>query len=155
MGLTVCYSDIYTDVTRRRRVKPPGKRKVEAVMGPKRLRSVLGIGSAFGFLATAGLHMTGYSSIVDLARQAPEDVRSLMPPLWVSFSVDLVVLGLIVLVAVWHPSRMSGFVVALAGLVPAIAAGLQVAYLGFIPPTAILVVLALTTWAAANTFRTA
>lgn len=123
-------------------------------MRSKRLGSILGIGSALGFLATAGLHATGYSSITGLARQAPEDLRSLMPLLWVSFSVDLVVLGLIVLVAAWRPSRMSGFVLALAGFVPAIAAGLQVAYLGFIPPTAILIVLALATWAAAITLRT-
>ena len=61
--------------------------------GRKRLGSVLGVGSALGFLATAGLHATGYSSIGALARQAPEDLRSLVPLLWISFSVDLAVLG--------------------------------------------------------------
>ncbi|MDH3292163.1 MAG: hypothetical protein OEO20_11005 [Gemmatimonadota bacterium] len=115
----------------------------------KRLGSILGACSALGFVLTAGLHATGYRSVTDLARQGPEDLRTLVPALWVSFSTDLVVTGLIVLVVVWRRSTASSLVLTIAGFIPAIAAGLQIAYLGFIPPTAILIALALVTWAAA------
>jgi hypothetical protein len=119
------------------------------VANRKRLGSILGACSALGFVLTAGLHATGYPAVTDLARQGPEDLRALVPVLWVAFSTDLVVTGLIVLVVVWRRSRASRLVLTIAGFIPAIAAGLQIAYLGFIPPTVILIALAIVTWASA------
>ncbi len=120
-----------------------------------RLGSILGTASALGFMATAGLHATGYAAVSGVAREGPEDLHTLVPALWLSFSSDLVVTGVIVLVAVWWRGAASSLVLAAAGLIPAVAAGLQIAYLGFIPPTAILMALAVLTWAAAIAVREA
>jgi hypothetical protein len=119
----------------------------------KRLGSILGTASAVGFLATAGLHGTGYAAVSGVAREGPEDLHTLVPMLWVAFSADLVVIGVIVLVVAWWRNTASSLVLIAAGCMPAIAAGLQIAYLGFVPPTAILIALAVLTWAAAIAMR--
>jgi len=115
--------------------------------------SFLGIATALGFLATAGLHATGYSSVAALARRASGELGALVPALWLSFSVDLSVVGVILGFAAWRPTRLSRVVFACAGFLPASAAGLQLAYLGFIPPTAILIALAVAAWATAILMR--
>lgn len=124
-----------------------------SVASRMRLGSILSTASAVGFLATAGLHGTGYAAVTSVARQGPEDLHALVPMLWVAFSADLVVIGVIVLVVSWWRSAASSLVLTAAGFMPAIAASLQIVYLGFVPPTAILIALAVVTWVAAMATR--
>lgn len=94
--------------------------------------------AAVGFLATAGLHATGYSMVADLAKQAPAEFRALAPALWLAFSFDLAIVGLIIGVVALRPSGVGRVVLLIAGMCPIGAAGLQLIFLGFIPPTALL-----------------
>lgn len=103
-------------------------------------RGIAGVAAA-GFLATAWLHSTGYDSVTELAGTGPPDLEMLMPALWLSFSFDLVVVGLIVAAIAWRPSAAGRAVLAIAALAPLAAAGLQLRFIGFIPPTAILIAL--------------
>jgi hypothetical protein len=114
---------------------------------------ILAAATSVGFFAVAALHGSGYAGISRMASGAGDDLRVLVPMLWVSFSVDLTVLGLIVAVAALRPNRALRIPVALAGVVPAAAAVLQIVSMGFIPPTAILIALAVLTWTAAVTLE--
>jgi hypothetical protein len=117
-----------------------------------RLGSILAALAAVGYLATAWLHSTGYDSVTELAAAGPSDLAALAPALWLVFSLDLVILGLIVAVTAWRPTGPARLVLLVAAFGPLGAAALQLRYLGFIPPTAILLVLgALTLVAAAVT----
>jgi len=100
-------------------------------------RAVTGVAAA-GFLATALIHSTGFHSVAALALEGPAELAALMPALWLVFSFDLVVLGLILAVAAFRPSATSRWMAGIASLCPLGAAGLQLWYIGFIPPTAIL-----------------
>jgi len=97
--------------------------------------------SALGFLGTAALHGSGFSVVSRLAARADDDIAALLPGLWIMFSVNLAVIGLIVAAVSARPHRVSGGIVAIAGLCPLGAAILQMVFLGFIPPTAILLAL--------------
>jgi hypothetical protein len=107
-------------------------------MKRRRVASVVTVLAGVGYIATAALHATGYDSVTGLAEQGPDELRALMPALWLIFSVDLVVLGLIILVIAWRPLGAGKIILAIAALYPLAAAALQVHFLGFIPPTAIL-----------------
>ena len=107
--------------------------------------------AAVGFLGTATLHSTGYSSVVDLAAGVPSELGVLMPALWLVFSLDLAVLGLIVAAVAWRPFGGTRLILGLAALSPLGAAGLQLTSIGFVPPTAILLVVALLSVSAAVT----
>ncbi len=111
-------------------------------------RILAGVAAA-GFFATAWLHGTGYDSVTQLAGTGPRELESLVPALWLSFSFDLVVLGLIVAAVAWRPSTSSRAVLAIAALAPLAGAGLQLRFIGFVPPTAILIALGGLTLAAA------
>ncbi len=115
----------------------------------RKIASVLTAIAAVGFAATAALHSTGLDSVVGLAGRGPSELRALAPALWIMFSIDLLVLSLILgAMAIW-PSAKSRFVVAFAGLCPLGAAVLQLVYIGFIPPTAILLGIAALSFVAA------
>jgi len=111
-------------------------------MSRKKLATLTTVLTGLGFFATAGIHLTGLDSIRALAAQGPSDLEALAPALWISFSLDLVVLGLILLVVAIRPIGPARLVVAICGLAPLGAACLQLCYLGFIPPTAILLTIA-------------
>jgi hypothetical protein len=96
--------------------------------------------AAAGFVATAVLHSTGYSSVTKLAAKSSGGLDALVPAMWLAFSLDLIVVGLIIGVVVWKRSRGGGLILALGSLCPFGAAALQVVFLGFIAPTAILLV---------------
>ena len=98
---------------------------------------ITGIAAA-GFLGTAILHSTGYGAILRLAEQAPAELQVLAPAMWLVFSFDLAILGLIVAVVAVRPSAVGRLVLVLAALCPLSAAGLQLRFLGFIPPTGLL-----------------
>ncbi|MDH3455471.1 MAG: hypothetical protein OER90_01400 [Gemmatimonadota bacterium] len=109
--------------------------------------------AAVGFLGTAALHSTGYGTVVELAAEVPSDLAPVIPALWLAFSLDLAVVGLIVAVVAWRQPRGSPAILLLAALQPLGAAILQLTSIGFVPPTAILLILALITIIAAAAVR--
>ena len=105
--------------------------------------------AAISFFATAWLHSTGYDSVTVAALDGPTSLQSLVPALWLSFSFDLIVLGLVVSVVAWRPSALGRIILVIAALGPLSAAALQLRFIGFVPPTAILIGVALLTLTAA------
>ena len=105
--------------------------------------------AAAGFLATAALHGSGYGPVNRLAEDGPAGLRALVPALWLAFSGDLVVLGLIVGAVACRPSTVGRIILVIASLCPAGVAALQLRFLGFVPPTAILLALGALTMVAA------
>lgn len=106
--------------------------------------------AAAGFVGTAVLHGTGYRAVATLAAGSPGGLDALVPAMWLAFSLDLAVVGLIIAVVAWKRSRDGGLILALGSLCPFGAAVLQIVFLGFIPPTAILLVVGGVTLAAAG-----
>lgn len=107
-------------------------------MTRRRIGSMIGGVAAMGFIATAVLHSTGFRAVTRLSQTAAAELRALVPALWLVFSFDLVILGLIVAVVTFRPSAPGRIIVATAALCPIGAACLQLWFLGFVPPTAIL-----------------
>jgi hypothetical protein len=108
------------------------------VMTRMRRGSIITGIAAVGFLGTAVLHSTGYSWITQLAEQSPGVLRTLAPALWLSFALDLVVIGLILAVLAVRPCAIARPLLVVASLCPIGAAMLQLRFLGFVPPTGIL-----------------
>ncbi len=108
--------------------------------------------AALCFLGTAGLHSTGYDSIVRLASDVPGMMGQVMPALWLVFSFDLTILGLIVGAQAIRPADVARPILMIAALCPLAAAGLQVGFIGFVPPTALLIALGVLTLACAATW---
>ncbi len=86
--------------------------------------------------------------MTEAAADVPSDLGAVMPALWLMFSFDLIVVGLIVGVIAYRPPATARIILWIAALAPLAAAGLQLRFLGFIPPTAILIVLGAVTFAA-------
>lgn len=105
--------------------------------------------AALGFLATAGLHSTGYDAVTRLAADVPSDLGPVMPALWLMFSIDLVIIGLIVAIVAYRPAPAARIMLVVAALSPLAAAGLQLRFIGFVPPTAILLAVGAVTLGAA------
>lgn len=124
-------------------------------MSETRVGAALTWVTAAVFFATAAIHHTGFPEVQALAREAGGDVAVLMPPLWLFFSIDLVILGAVAAAIARAPTATHGIILWLLGLVPAVAAVLQVIYIGFIPPTAILFFDALVAMAAGLAVRRA
>ena len=122
-------------------------------MNRRQIGSVLAGIAAVGFLATAALHATGYGFVTQLAEQAPAELRPLIPALWLVFSIDLIVLGLIVAVVARRPTAGGWLILVIAAICPLAAAGLQIRFLGFVGPTAILLGVGVVTLIAAVTIR--
>lgn len=101
---------------------------------------ILAWAAAAGFLGTAVLHSTGYSSVTDLAEESPGGLDVLVPALWLAFSLDLIVVGLIIAIVAWKRPQGGGLILAVGSMCPFGAAVLQVIFLGFVPPTGILLV---------------
>ena len=110
-------------------------------------RVVAGI-SAAGFLGTAALHGTGYPSIARAASGVHGVLGAAIPALWLMFSLDLFVLGLVVGTVAARPGRSARLILGLAALCPLGAAGLQIHFIGFVAPTAVLLAVGVTTAAA-------
>jgi hypothetical protein len=94
--------------------------------------------AALGFFGTAALHSTGYKAITELSMGTAPELQAVAPALWLVFSFDLVVLGLIVGIIAFRPSSSGRLILVVVALGPISAAGLQIRFLGFVPPTAIL-----------------
>ena len=101
--------------------------------------------AAIGFLGTAALHTSGYNGVVTRAAQAPEAIRPLISMLWLAFSFDFTILGLIVAVLAAKPSPVTRLILGITAIAPIAAAGLQLRFIGFIQPTSILIAVAVVT----------
>lgn len=119
-------------------------------MPRRRLGRALTLAAALSFVATAGIHLTGYDSVTALASEGPADLAALVPALWLAFSLDLAVIGLILGVVAIRLAAGGRLILVVAALCPLGAAGLQLRFLGFIPPTAILLAVAGLTLVAAG-----
>lgn len=95
--------------------------------------------ASVAYVATSAIHMTGFGSITRIAKGGPADLHFIVPALWISFSLDLVVLGFIFALLGFIVPPGSRPIALLLSLPPLFAAVLQLIYLGFIPPTAILI----------------
>lgn len=115
-------------------------------------RTLTGL-TALGFLATAGIHASGYDAITVMASAVGGSLGALIPALWIAFSFDLTVLGLIVVVLTLRPRECASPILLIAGLAPFSAAGLQLHSIGFVPPTALLLALGALSWASAVSWR--
>lgn len=100
-------------------------------------------------VGTAALHYTGLGYITGLAADAPAELRPLVPLLWLSFSVNLLVLALLLAEIARDPMPAHRTMLILVTLGPLGGAALQIRYVGFIAPTAILLVDAAVVLAAA------
>jgi len=94
--------------------------------------------SAFGFFLAAGLHTSGYGSVVLLAQQGPPGLASLVSALWLAFTAGLILFGLVVTLVALGRIPRSRMILILPSCFPLATAVLQVQFLGFIPPVAIL-----------------
>jgi hypothetical protein len=92
------------------------------------------IGSALLF-ATAGVHLSAYSSVV---AQTPTDVRTLMAALWVAGGASLIIAALLAVAVTPLFIVRRRALLGIAALTPVSIAAVQISYLGFLPPTALL-----------------
>lgn len=107
-------------------------------MTRQRAAQILAGTAAVGFFVGAGLHTSGYASVILLAQQGPAGLASLVSALWLAFTAGMVVLGMIVtLVALGRVGGACAVLLCAAGF-PLATAVLQMRFLGFIPPVAIL-----------------
>lgn len=74
--------------------------------------------AALGYFGTAWIHSTGFDSVTALATEGPEEMAGLGPALWLAFSLDLIVLGLIILGAALRRGGAARAVIAVAALCP-------------------------------------
>jgi hypothetical protein len=94
--------------------------------------AAIGAGLLF---ATAGVHLSAYSSVV---AEAPTDVRPLMAALWVAGGASLIISALLAVAVTPLFIVRRRALLGIAALTPLSIALLQIAYLGFLPPTALL-----------------
>lgn len=80
--------------------------------------------AGIAFLGTAVLHASGYAWIVEQSSLMTAEAELVVPPLWLMFSANMVILGLILLAVAVRPGRAGPLVVLLAALGPLAAAGL-------------------------------
>ena len=94
--------------------------------------AAIGAGLLF---ATAGVHLSAYSSVV---AQTPTDVRPLMSALWIAGGASLIIAALLAVAATPLFIVRRRALLAIAALTPVSMAAVQIVYLGFLPPTALL-----------------
>lgn len=94
--------------------------------------AAIGAGLLF---ATAGVHLSAYSSVV---ARAPVDVRPLMSGLWVAGGTSLMISALLAIAATPLFIVRRRALLGIAALTPISIALVQIVYLGFLPPTALL-----------------
>jgi hypothetical protein len=94
--------------------------------------------AAIMYLLTAAMHMLGFEPTRALAQQGPADLRPLVPLLWLSFALSLVVLAAIVAACAHRGASADRLILALTALGPLSGALVQIVYIGFVLPSAIL-----------------
>ena len=104
-------------------------------MSKERVATVTAAIGAGLLFATAGVHLSAYSSVV---AQTPTDVRPLMSALWIAGGASLIIAALLAVAATPLFIVRRRALLAIAALTPVSIAAVQIAYLGFLPPTALL-----------------
>ena len=94
--------------------------------------AAIGAGLLF---ATAGFHLSGYSSVVG---QTSTDLRPLMAAVWVAVGASLIISALLAVAATPLFMVRRRALLAIAALTPISIAAVQIGYLGFLLPTAFL-----------------
>ena len=94
--------------------------------------AAIGAGLLF---ATAGFHLSVYSSVVG---QTPTDLRPLMAAAWVAGGASLIISALLAIAVTPLFTVRRRALLAIAALTPISIAAIQIAYLGFLLPTALL-----------------
>ena len=94
--------------------------------------AAIGAGLLF---ATAGFHLSVYSSVVG---QTPTDLQPLVAAVWVAVGASLIIAALLAIAATPLFTVRRRALLAIAALTPISIAAVQIAYLGFLPPTALL-----------------
>lgn len=120
-------------------------------MTKERIAAVTAAIGAGLLLATAGFHLSGYSSVQE---QTPADLRPVMSAMWVAIGASLIIAGLLAVAATPLFMVRRRALLAIAALIPVSIAVVQIAYLGFLPPTALLAVDAAVLLAAGELGRT-
>ena len=94
--------------------------------------AAIGAGLLF---ATAGFHLSVYSSVVG---QTPTDLRPLMAAAWVAGGASLIISALLAIAVTPLFTVRRRALLAIAALTPISIAAVQIGYLGFLLPTALL-----------------
>lgn len=87
--------------------------------------------------ATAGVHLSAYSTVVT---QAPQDLQPLISALWVAGGVSLIIAALLAVAATPLFIVRRRALLGIAALIPISIAAVQIAYLAFLPATGLLLV---------------
>jgi hypothetical protein len=98
------------------------------------LTAAIGAGLLF---ATAGIHLSGYSTVVT---PAPPELRPLLSALWIAAGISLIVAALLAVAATPLFIVRRRALLGIAALIPISMAAVQVAYLAFLPATGLLLV---------------
>jgi hypothetical protein len=104
-------------------------------MSRERVATVTAAVGAGLLFATAGIHLSAYSSVV---AQTPTDVRPLMSAAWIAAGASLIISALLAVAATPLFIVRRRALLAIAALTPISIALVQIAYLGFLPPTSLL-----------------
>ena len=94
--------------------------------------AAIGAGLLF---ATAGLHLSVYSTIMG---QTPADLQPLVAALWVAVGASLIIAALLAVAATPLFIVRRRALLGIAALIPLSIAAVQIAYLAFLPPTGLL-----------------
>lgn len=98
------------------------------------LTAAIGAGLLF---ATAGIHLSGYSTVVT---PAPPELRPLVSALWVAVGISLIIAALLAVAATPLFIVRRRALLGIAALIPISIAAVQIAYLAFLPATGLLLV---------------
>jgi hypothetical protein len=105
--------------------------------------------SAAAFLLSAALLGSSYGSVVTSAKNAPADIATLVPALWLSLASAMLVFGVLVGSTTRRADAGARLTLLLAALFPAASGICFAAFLGFGSATTILILVAVLTFAAA------
>ena len=105
--------------------------------------------AALGFFVAVVLHLSEYRGVVLRAQQGFSGLTPLLATLWLAFAAAMLVLGAIVCLVLFGRVTGGRWILALVGCFPLITVILQLALLGFTAPTAVLLAVAVVTFAAA------
>jgi hypothetical protein len=101
--------------------------------------------AAAAFLLSALLLGSSYGSVVSSARNAPADIATLVPALWLSLASAMLIFAAIVMSTVRRGDAGARLILLLAGLFPAASGICFAAFLGLGSATTILIVVSLLT----------
>ena len=110
-----------------------------------RMARVLTWVAAAAFLLSAVLLGSSYGSVVSSASNAPADIATLVPALWLSLASAMLIFGAIVVSTIRRSDAGTRLTLLLAGLFPAASGICFARFLGLGSATTILIVVSLLT----------